>query len=456
MNSELCDLVVLGGGSGGYAAALRAAQLGQSVVLVEADRVGGTCLHRGCVPTKALLHTGEVADTAREGSTIGVDCGEVTIDLGTARDHAQGIIDRLHRGLSGLVDQRGIRTVIGDGVLDLTGEHPSVRVGDAVHAGRSVVVATGATPRLLPGLPDDPRILTSETALQLDTVPRRAVVVGGGVIGVEFASLWRSLGSEVTVVEATDQLLPGEDPEIATALQRSLRRRGITCHTATMVNGITAHDELRVDLPGTTLAADVVLVAIGRVPHTEALTGLDLTDSGHVRVDDRLCTSDPRVRAVGDLVAGPQLAHRGFAHGLFVADDLAGRSPRPVDDTTLPRIVYSDPSVLSVGLSERQAQQRHGADMIEVQKVDLGANARSLILGSRGFVRLIRRRGGEILGVQAIGRGVGELAGEAQLMTAWEALPEEVADLVHAHPTIDETLGEAALALAGRALHLHD
>ena len=459
------DLVVLGAGSGGYACALRAAQLGLAVALVEKDKVGGTCLHRGCIPTKALLHAAEVADAARSGSQFGVHASVDKIDLAGVQSYADGVVGKLYKGLTGLVKARGITVVHGEGRLVRDGSGPAVAVGHDLYRAPAVVLASGSAPRLLPGVVVDGEVvLTSDDALRLDQLPASAIVLGGGVIGSEFASAWRSFGVDVTVVEALPRLIPQEEPTLSAALERAFRKRGITLLTGVSVQecartGTGAAVSLS---DGRSLSAEVLLVAVGRRPVSEGLgyaeAGVGL-DRGFVAVDGRLETAVPGVFAVGDLVAGLQLAHRGFAHGIFVAEEVAHRAGRwdPVPvlplDRDLPRVTYSDPEVASVGLTEEAAREAFGD--VETFTYDLGGNGRSQILRTTGFVKLVRRVDGPVVGVHMIGSRVGELIGEAQLITGWDAYPSEVASLQHAHPTQHEALGEAHLALAGKPLHVH-
>lgn len=460
MTDEVTDLVVLGAGSGGYAAALRAAQLGLSVTLIERDLVGGTCLHRGCVPTKALLHAGELVDAVQRGHEWGIQAAVTEIDAPKMVDRAYATVQRLHSGLSGLIRQAGIRQVAGHGDLAVDADGAVVQVGDVRYRGAMTVLATGATPRSLPHLPvDGERILTSDHALRLTEIPTSVAVVGGGVIGVEFASLWASLGAEVHVFEVAERLLPDEDAQISDQFTRALRRRGIDVRLSTGVRALERTSSGVVVTPdtGDPLSVDIVLVAIGRVPNSEQLTAVERTPTGHVVTDERLRTSVPGVVAVGDVVTGPQLAHRGFAHGIFVAEELAhargllDRAPIPPVDHELPRITYSDPQVASVGLSEEVARQTHGE--VTVQTTDLAGNARAQVVGTRGMVKVIRVVDGPVVGITAVGAGVGELMGEGQLIVGWGAHPEEVAALIHPHPTLTEALGEAHLALAGSPLH---
>ncbi|MEU6586584.1 dihydrolipoyl dehydrogenase [Nocardia sp. NPDC046763] len=454
MTETHSDVLILGGGSGGYACALRAAQLGLTVTLVEADKVGGTCLHRGCIPTKALLRAAEVAETASTAASFGVLTEVHGIDVNELHAYKNGIVQRLYKGLRGLLTNDKIRIVEGAGVYS---PDRSITVDGVCYTGDSVVLATGSQPRLLDGIEAGARILTSDQALQLDFIPRSAIVLGGGVIGVEFASLWHSFGAEVTIVEALPHLLMAEDPWSSTQLTRALRRRGITLRTKTRVAAAKEDDNgVSVELAGgETLAADVLLVAVGRIPRSADLAAAGIAvDNGCVVTDDRLCTNVSGVYAVGDLVAGPQLAHRGFQHGMFVAEEIAGLSPVPVVDHLIPRVVYSHPEVASVGLTESAAREQYGACATTVY--DLAGNGKSQILRTAGGVKIVRAgEAGPVVGIHMVGDRIGESIGEAQLAVAWEALPAEIAAFVHAHPTQNEALGEAMLALAGRPLHSH-
>lgn len=460
------DLVVLGGGSGGYAAALRAAELGRTVAIVERAQLGGTCLHRGCVPTKALLHTAEVADAVRHAGAVGVTATLEGVDGSAARAWRDGVVRGKHRGLTSLVAARGITVVEGEGRATRVGDDPAIEVAGDRYVGSDLVVATGAASRALPGVPFGGRVLDSEAALALDEVPARAVVVGGGVIGVEFASAWRSLGAEVTIVEPQEHLIANEDPAARAALEKAYRRRGIELRLGASVTAIESGDDrvvVRFDgADGSAeVEADYALVAVGRAP---AASGLGLEelgvefDRGFVRTDASLRTAAPGVWAVGDIVAGPQLAHRGFRHGIVVAETIAGLDPSPLDDTLFPRVTYSTPEVASVGLTEPQARERHGSDRVVTQEVSLAANAKSEIVSAgspvrAGFVKVVALEDGPVVGVTLVGERVGELITEGQLAVAWEARADDIAPLVHAHPTQSEVLGEAFLALAGSPLH---
>jgi dihydrolipoamide dehydrogenase len=452
------DLVILGGGSGGYACALRAAELGMSVALIDKDKLGGTCLHRGCIPTKALLHAGEVADQTRESEQFGVRASLEGIDAPAVRKYQERVVGRLYKGLQGLVKGRGIQFVEGEGRLV---SPTAVQVGDTTFQGKHVVLATGSVPRTLPGLEvDGSRVIFSDHALQLDRVPASVVVLGGGVIGVEFASIWRSFGAEVTVVEMLPHLVPLEDEASSKLLERAFRRRGIKQELGARFSGVEHTDGgVRVSLDsGKTVDAELLLVAVGRGPVSQGLgyeeAGVTL-DRGFVKVDEYCQTNVPTISAVGDVVPSPQLAHVGFGEGILVAERLAGLSVVPIDYAGVPRVTYCEPEVASVGLTEAQAAEKHGADGIRTLTYDLAGNGKSQILQTAGAVKLVAQKDGPVLGVHLVGSRVGELLAEAQLIYNWEALPSEVAQLIHAHPTQSEIVGEAHLALAGKPLHVH-
>ncbi|HEY7719517.1 MAG TPA: dihydrolipoyl dehydrogenase [Pedococcus sp.] len=449
------DVVILGGGSGGYACAFRAAQLGLSVALVEKNKLGGTCLHVGCIPTKALLHAAEVADSARESAAFGVKATFESVDMSGVNAYKDGVVSRLHKGLQGLAKAHRIEMVEGEGRLV---EPRTVEVAGRRITGRNVVLATGSYPKSLPGLEIGGRVMTSEQALQLQDVPARVVVLGGGVIGVEFASVFRSFGSEVTIVEALPRLVAAEDEAVSKQLERSFRKRKIAFRTGVRFEGATqSGDTVTVSLEGgESIEADLLLVAVGRGPVTEGLgyeqAGVTV-DRGFVVTDERCRTGVEGVYAVGDIVPGLQLAHRGFAQGVFVAEEIAGLEPAPIDELGIPRVTYCDPEIASVGLTEAQAREKYAE--VESYEYNLGGNGKSQILQTQGFVKLVREKDGPVVGVHMIGARMGEQIGEAQLIYNWEALPSDVAGLIHAHPTQNEALGEAHLALAGKPLHAH-
>jgi len=451
------DLVILGGGSGGYAAAFRASELGLSVALIEKDKVGGTCLHRGCIPTKALLHAAEVADGAREGTSIGVKSTFDGIDVAAVHAYKDGVVNRLHKGLQGLVKANKITYIEGEGRLV---SPTAVEVGGQRYEGRHILLATGSAPKSLPGLDiDGDRIITSEHALRLDRVPASVVVLGGGVIGVEFASVWKSFGSEVTIVEALPHLLPLEEEASSKLLERAFRRRGINYELGVRFEGVKTTDAgVVVTLEGgKTIEAEYLLVAVGRGPVSAGLGYEDngvATERGFVLVDEYCQTNVPTISAVGDLIPTLQLAHVGFAEGILVAERLGGLSPVPIDYDGVPRITYSEPEVASVGLTEAKAKEKYG-DNLKTLTYDLAGNGRSQILKTSGAVKVIAVADGPVVGIHIVGARVGELIAEAQLIYNWEALPSEVAQLIHPHPTQTEAIGEAMMALAGKPLHVH-
>ncbi|MCY7340917.1 MAG: dihydrolipoyl dehydrogenase [Pseudonocardia sp.] len=464
MPDHNADLVVLGGGSGGYACALRAAELGMSVVLIEKDKLGGTCLHYGCIPTKALLHAADVADAARDGDKIGVKSSLAGIDMAGVNSYKDGVVARLYKGLQGLIKSRKITVVEGTGrfegpnaVVVTTSDGSSER-----YVGTKVVLATGSYSRTLPGLDIGGRIISSYEAIHLDDVPKRIVILGGGVIGVEFASVFRSFGSEVTIVEALPRLVPSEDEFASKLLERAFRRRKITFKTGVRFTGAKQSDDaVTVSLEsGEEIEADLLLVAVGRGPNTAetgfAEAGVEM-ERGFVLADERLRTNLLGVYALGDIVPGLQLAHRGFAQGIFVAEEIAGLNPPVIDETGIPRVTYCEPEVASVGLSEEQAREKYGE--IQTLTYDLGGNGKSQILQTQGAIKLIKSgalgTAGPVVGIHMVGARVGELIGEAQLVYNWDAQAEDVAALVHAHPTQSEAFGEAHLALAGKPLHSH-
>ncbi|QYF74832.1 dihydrolipoyl dehydrogenase [Cryobacterium sp. PAMC25264] len=455
MSEQNFDLVVLGGGSGGYAAALRAVQLGLTVGLIEKDKLGGTCLHVGCIPTKALLHSAEVADVSRESAKYGVTTSFEGIDMAAVTAFREGIVASKFRGLQGLIKARGITVISGEGRLV---SPTTVQVGEDTIVGKNVVLATGSYSRSLPGLAVEGRVITSEQALELTYVPKKVAVLGGGVIGVEFASVWKSFGADVTIIEALPHLAPNEEESVSKQLERAFRKRGIEFSLGVRFQSVTQDDSgVVVTLEnGTTIEAELLLVAVGRGPSTAGLgfeeAGITM-DRGFVLTDERLATNIPGVYAVGDIVPGLQLAHRGFQQGIFVAEEIAGLSPIVVDDLNIPKVTYCDPEIASVGYTEAKAAAKFGADKVSSYEYSLGGNGKSSILGTAGSIKVVREVDGPILGIHMIGARVGELIGEGQLIVNWEAYPEDLAPLLHAHPTQNEALGEAFLALAGKPLH---
>lgn len=455
------DIVVLGGGSGGYACALRAAEMGKRVALIEKDKVGGTCLHRGCIPTKALLHAAEIADQARESEAVGVRASFEGIDVPGVHSYKDKVVDRLWKGLQSTIASRKIETIEGSGRLISPTE---VQVGDTVLQGDHIVLATGSEPRSLPGLEvDGERVINSDHALRYGRVPGSVIILGGGVIGVEFASVWRSFGAEVTIVEMLPQLVPLEDESSAKLLQRAFRRRGIGYELGARFESVKHTDSgVTVTLAGgKTLDAELLLVAVGRGPVSAGLgyeeAGVAM-ERGFVKVDELCRTSVPTISAVGDLIPTPQLAHVGFGEGIMVAERIGGLDVTPIDYDGVPRVTYSEPEVASVGITSAMAAER-GIETTEFT-YNLGGNGRSVILQTQGAAKVIAAKGddgkpGRILGLHLVGSRVGELIAEGQLIYNWEAEPSDVAQLIHPHPTQSEAIGEAALALAGKPLHVH-
>jgi dihydrolipoamide dehydrogenase len=450
------DLVVLGGGSGGYACALRSAQLGLKVALIERDKLGGTCLHRGCIPTKALLHAGEIADNTRHAADFGVKAKFESMDMVAVNAYKDGVISKLHKGLQGLVKSRHITYIEGSGRL--VGKD-TVEVNGQRYTGKNVVLATGSYARTLPGLEvDGKQILTSDHAMHLDYVPKSVIVLGGGVIGCEFASVWRSFGAEVTIIEALPRLIAAEDESSSKQLERAFRKRGINFEVGTKFKSVTkGGKDVTVTLEnGKEFKAELLLVAVGRGPVSSDLgyeaAGIKM-DRGYIIVDEKCRTSVAGIWAVGDLIPTLQLAHVGFAEGILVAEEIAGLNPRAINYDGVPRVTYSEPEVASVGLTTAAAKAK-GFDVVELN-YDLAGNGKAQILKTAGSVKLVAAKGGPVLGIHMVGARVGELLAEAQLIFNWQADASDVAPLIHAHPTLSEAMGEAHLALAGKPLHAH-
>ena len=454
MADQQFDIVVLGGGSAGYATALRAKQLGFSVALIEKEKLGGTCLHRGCVPTKALLHSAEIADVAREGAKYGVTSSVEGIDIAGVLGFKDNLVAGKFKGLQGLIKANGIAVIEGEGRLVAPN---TVRVGADDIIGTNIVLATGSYSRSLPGLEIGGRVIASEHALELQEVPKRVAILGGGVIGVEFASVWRSFGAEVTIIEGLPHLVPNEEESISKQLERAFKKRGIGFKLGVRFQSVAQNDSsVTVTLEnGETVEADYLLVAVGRGPATQGLgfeeVGVNM-DRGFVLTDERLATNVPGVYAVGDIVPGLQLAHRGYQQGIYVAEQIAGLNPALIEDVNIPKVTYCDPEIASVGLTEAKAAEKYGSENVVSYEYNLAGNAKSSILGTSGSVKAVRVKDGPVVGVHMIGARVGELVGEAQLIVNWEAYPEDVAPLVHGHPTQNETIGETMLKLAGKPL----
>jgi len=460
--AEQFDLVVLGGGPGGYAAALAAGSAGMSVALVEQARVGGTCLHRGCIPAKELLQTAEVLRTVSGAAALGVVAGAPVLDLAVSQERKQGVVDRLAGGLEKLLASRKVKVFEGRGAL-ADGPDRIVRVDDGTElTGTHVVIATGSATRSLAGLDfDGERVLSSDHVLELTSVPPRVAVVGGGAIGCEFASLLGDFGAEVTVLEVLPQILAGADAQIAKVVARSFEKRGITVRTAATVVGLdrgTSDVALRYEGARGEghVVVDKVVVSVGRRPRSGAAglceAGVDTDDRGYVVVDSRMRTSVPGVFAVGDVVATPQLAHVAFAEAIVAVGAMLGEDPSPIDYEKVPWAIYCRPEVAFCGLTEQQARAR-GIE-VETSVHRFTGNSRALMIGeTEGLVKLVAEKGGPVLGVHIAGPWATELIAEGYLAVNWEKRAADIAALVHAHPTLSELFGESAMALAGRTLH---
>jgi dihydrolipoamide dehydrogenase len=450
------DLVILGGGSGGYASALRASQLGLSVVLIEKEKLGGTCLHKGCIPTKALLHAGEIADSTRHAGDFGVKADFHSMDMSAVNAYKDGVVSKLHKGLQGLVKSRNITYVEASGKLV---SKNTVEAGGVKYSGKNVILATGSYPKTLPGIEiDGKQVVTSEEAMKFDYVPKSVIVLGGGVIGCEFASVWKSFGAEVTIIEGLPHLVALEDESSSKQLERAFRKRGINFELGSRFKSLQKDKKsVTVTLEdGKSFSAEVLLVAVGRGPVSAGLgyeeAGIKL-DRGYILVDEKCRTNVPGIWAVGDLIPTLQLAHVGFAEGIMVAEEIAGLNPRAINYDGVPRVTYSEPEVASVGLTTAQAKAK-GHDVVELN-YDLAGNGKANILKTAGSVKLVAAKNGPVLGIHMVGSRVGELLAEAQLIYNWEADAADVAQHIHAHPTLSEALGEAHLALAGKPLHAH-
>jgi dihydrolipoamide dehydrogenase len=465
--AEAFDVAVIGGGSGGYVAAIRAAQLGLRTAVVESEKVGGTCLHKGCIPTKALLQTASMLDAARGSARLGVRIGEVALDWPAAARNRDQVVGRLHQGVQGLLRKNKVAVFGGRGRMLGRG-----RVGVAATGGDeteleagAVILATGTRVRSLPGLELDGRtIISSDDALFLDHVPGSVIVLGCGAVGVEFASMYRSMDARVTVVEVADRLVPLEDEAIGPELQRAFERRGIRCLVgARLDTGSVRRDGGGVSVSVTSAAgeerleAEVLLVAVGRQANLEEL-GIEGTavevDRGTIRVGPTMATAEPGVYAVGDVAGGFQLAHKAMHEGVIAAEAIAGRHPHPLSARLIPRTTYCSPQIGSLGLGEAEA--RAAGHDVRAGVFPFRANGRALIWGEpEGFCKVVSDAStNDVLGVHLIGHEVTELIAGPALGALLEATPFELSHAVAPHPTLSEVLGEAALALSGEAIHL--
>jgi dihydrolipoamide dehydrogenase len=460
------DLVIIGGGPGGYAAALYGAAAGLDIAMIENQKVGGTCLHRGCIPAKELLETATVRRTLAGAAEFGFTIDEPTMDFGVSQDRSQGVIDKLHGGLSGLLKNRKVRIVNGTGKLVEPGK---VAVsggddGDLELEADAVILASGSVPRTIPGFDVDGEVvLTSDELLKARELPSSAVVIGGGAIGCEFASMMADLGVEVTILEALPKILPGLDADVAKIVERSFKKRGITIHTGVEVKGHEPGGKgttVRFGDDGS-IEVEKVVVSVGRRPLSDVLeldgTGVEVDERGFVKVDESCRTTAEGVWAVGDLIPTAQLAHVGFAEAIVAVRDILGEDPVPVDYTRVPWCIYCHPEVAFAGLSEEAAKEA-GHDVVTV-KHRFGGNGRALIIGeSDGLVKVIAAKdedgkAGQILGVHMVGPWVTEQLGQGYLAVNWEATVDEVAQFLQPHPSLSENFGEAVMALTGRGLH---
>jgi dihydrolipoamide dehydrogenase len=459
--AEHFDVVVVGGGPGGYAAALYGAAAGLRIALIEDRRVGGTCLHRGCIPAKELLETAAVLRTVAGAKEFGVDAGQPSLDLRTSQSRKQEVVERLTRGLESLLKGRKVTVLPGSGSLvDATAHH--VRVSDGTELqSDALILATGSEARTLPGLDfDGVRILNSDHVLELEEVPARVVIIGAGAVGCEFASLLADLGTEVTLLEALGRVLPGADAQVSDVLTRAFTKRGIRVHAGTRVDGIQGTRELTVDFrdgdDDDRVTVDKVIVSVGRKARSQGFgvegSGIELDEQGHIRVDDHMRTTIPGVYAVGDVVATPQLAHVGFAEAILAIKTVLGEEAAPISYDKVPWGIYCHPEVAYAGLTEEQARARSYDVVTSVHP--FAGNSRALIVGEPdGLVKIVSERDGPMLGVHIVGPWATELIAEGYLAVNWEATSGEVGALLHAHPTLSELFGESALALTGRSLH---
>lgn len=448
------DVLILGGGSAGYGAALRAVHHGLTVGLIERDKVGGTCLHWGCIPTKAYLHAAEVANSAKDSEKFGVKASFDSVDMAAVRKYKDGIVEGKFKGLQGLLKMRKVTTIAGNGRLISENQ---IDVDGTVYTGKHIILASGSISNTM-GLTISDRILTSTEALELDYTPKSAIILGGGVIGSEFASAWNSFGVDVTIIEGLDSLVPNEDPAIIKQLTRNFRKAGIKSNLGVFFEKVEETDNgVKVTLAdGKEFEAEICLVATGRKPNTENMGYEDVgipMDRAHVQVNDRLHTGVGNIYAIGDIVKGKQLAHRGYQHGNFVIEEIMGNNPLKVEDRNIPGVTFTTPEIISVGMTEPVAQEEFGKDNVETVEYNLAGNGKSSIIGTSGIIKLVRQKHGPIVGVHGIGDRISEQIGEAQLIVNWEAYPEDVAHFIHAHPTQNESLGEAAMMLNGFPLH---
>lgn len=470
-----CDVAVLGGGTGGYIAAIRAAQAGKQVVIIEQDKLGGTCLHRGCIPSKALLRSAELYAQMKNSEEYGIASSEVTLLYPKVQQRKQAIVDQLHKGVQGLMRKNKIQVlegrgrVIGPSIFSPKSGAVAVELNNEemeTVVPANLIIATGSRPRVLAGLqPDGVHVLSSDEALTLEELPTSMLIVGGGVIGVEWASLLQDFGVRVTLVEAADQLLPSEDGEVSRELRKQLERRGITVMTGVKVLADTVETSdqgIQISVQNgeknERLEADKILVSIGRQANVENIglenTDIALTKEGYIRVNEHMQTTEPHIYAIGDCIGGLQLAHAASHEGLSAVEHIIGTPSHSYEESQVPRCVYTRPEVASVGLTEQEAKKK--GRNTKTAKVPFAAIGKALVQGEKeGFLKLVADADtDDLIGVQIIGAHATELIAQAALAQLLDATPWEIGQAVFAHPSLSEIFGEAALAVDGRALNL--
>lgn len=467
------DLVLLGGGTGGYVAAIRASQLGLKTAIVEKDALGGTCLHKGCIPTKALLRSAEVYDEVKKSASFGVEVSEVSLHFQKIQERKQAIVEKLHHGIQQLMKKgkidvyNGFGRMLGPSIFSPLPGSISVEFADGreneILTSKNVIIATGSRPRSLNGLEIDGKlVLTSDEALRLEKCPASILIVGGGVIGVEWASMLADFGADVTIVEYSDRIIPTEDKTLSITLARSLKKRGINIVTSAKVlpetlkkeNGITIDAEIGDKQQ--TFTAEKMLVSVGRLPNTEDIglinTSIE-TDHGFIKTNPFGQTKESHIYAIGDVIGGLQLAHVASHEGIKAVEHLAGLPVEPLHPELVPRCIYTRPEVASIGLSEAEAKKEH---VVKVGKVPFGAIGKALVYGeSEGFAKIVAdKTTSDILGIHLYGPHATDLIGEAAVAKLLDATPWELSEAIHPHPTLSEVIGEAALAVDGRAIHI--
>lgn len=468
------DLVILGGGTGGYVAAIRASQMGLSTAIVEKGKIGGTCLHRGCIPSKALLRSAEVYSTAKHAGQFGVLTGDVSLDFSKVQERKQSIVDQLHKGVQHLMKQGkidvydGFGRILGPSIFSPMPGTISVEMTDGTEnemlIPKNVIVATGSRPRSLPGLElDGVKILSSDQALELEELPKSIIIVGGGVIGIEWASMMADFGVAVTVLEYADRIIPTEDHDVSKEMQKLLKKKGISIITGAKVNAESvALDQNEVSIQAEvkgkneTYSAEKILVSVGRQANTEGI-GIENTDiqieKGFVKVNKMLQTKESHIYAIGDVIGGLQLAHVASHEGIHAVEHIANQAVQPIDYSMVSKCIYSSPEAASVGLTEQEAKDQ-GYE-VKIGKFPFKAIGKALVFGeSDGFVKMVAdAKTNDLLGVHMIGPHVTDMISEAGLARVLDATPWEVGQTIHPHPTLSEAIGEAALAVDGKAIH---